>query len=289
MADAASDIRVIRCSSLTNYPDCARRAAAELFPKDIEAAGYKLRSMPKSIAAHIGSGVHAAGAAILIDKRDNGIWSADAAITQGIETLHKRSLEEGVAYDDQTRNVNEAEQQVKRMSLTFITYVVPKVEPIAVEERLEAEIAPGLILSGQKDNVGREPRKLRDLKTGARMKSHNPQVGGYTLLEKSHSQPVDSAVIDFIQRVSLKKDQPPPIEVAVNLADAETAAVKIVDMIVRDLNSFRFGSADGKILPGDPWSFSANPSSMLCSPKFCKACGDRGPSSFCHEWADKSA
>lgn len=265
------DVRVIRCSALTNYPDCARRAAAELFPKDIAAAGYTLRSMPKSIAAHIGSGVHAAGAALLIDKRDNGVWSADSAVTQGIETLHKRSLEEGVAYDDQTRTMNDAEHQVKRMSLTFAMFVVPHVDPIAVEERLEATIAPGLILSGQKDNVGREPRRLRDLKTGARMKSHNPQVGGYTLLERSHEKPVDSAVIDFIPRVSLKKDQPPPIEVTVDLAAAETAAVKIVDMIVRDLQTFRFGSADGKIRPGDPWSFPANPSSQLCSPKFCKA------------------
>jgi hypothetical protein len=36
-------------------------------------------------------------------------------------------------------------------------------------------------------------------------------------------------------------------------------------------------------LPGDPWAFAANPSSMLCSAKFCPAYG----SDFCTEHMKK--
>lgn len=282
MADLAprADVRVIRCSSLTSYPDCARRASADLFPEDIKAAGFELKRTPKSIAAHIGTAVHTAGAAMLEDKRDSGSWSTSAAIDAGIHALHKGSVQDGALYHDNvTRSMNDAERQVERMALTYAEHIVTKLDPISVEERLEADVAPGIILSGQKDNVGRTPRKLNDLKTGGKLRVYTPQVGGYSLLEKSHEMPVDEAAIHFIQRVSLNRDQPLPIEVTIDLVQAETAAIKIVDMIVRDLTTFRLGSPDGKIKPGDPWAFAANPNSGLCAANWCKAWG----TAYCHE------
>ena len=65
----------------------------------------------------------------------------------------------------------------------------------------------------------------------------------------------------------------------VAVAQAETAASNILRHIAGDLETFRNGDPVRRILPGDPWAFQANPSSILCSPKYCPAFG----TTFCHE------
>jgi hypothetical protein len=153
-------------------------------------------------------------------------------------------------------------------------------EPIIVEERLEAEVEPGLILSGQPDIVAREPHGLRDLKTGARPpSSFAPQLGGYSLLARSHNLDIQNAAIDFVQRVRINKPQPDPVSKTVAVATAETAASNILRHIAGDLDTFRHGDPVRRILPGDPWAFQANPASILCSPKYCPAFGTE----FCKE------
>jgi len=65
----------------------------------------------------------------------------------------------------------------------------------------------------------------------------------------------------------------------VPIAPAETAATNIIRHIEGDLRTFREGDPARRILPGDPWSFVANPASILCSPKYCPAFGTQ----FCRE------
>jgi hypothetical protein len=166
------------------------------------------------------------------------------------------------------------------MVCAYHQVIAPDIEPIAVEQRLEAEVEPGIVLSGQPDVVAREPHRVRDLKSGARRPSSAaPQVGGYALLARSHGLDIDSAAIDFIQRVRIDKPQPSPVSHPVPVAPAETAASNILRHIAGDLATFREGDPQRRILPGDPWAFMANPSSMLCSPKYCPAFG----TDFCHE------
>jgi hypothetical protein len=165
------------------------------------------------------------------------------------------------------------------MTRAYFRSVAPRVDPIVVEERLEAEVSPGLVLSGQPDIVAREPRAVRDLKTGARLGSHAPQIGGYALLARSHALDIDEAAIDWVQRAPVAKPQPDPVSVELRVADAETAAANIIRHIAGDLRTFRYGDAERHILPGDPWAFLANPASMLCSPKYCPAHGTE----FCRE------
>ena len=158
--------------------------------------------------------------------------------------------------------------------------VAPSIEPIIVEERLEAEVAPGLVLSGQPDLICREPGAIRDLKTGARMPvSFAPQLGGYSLLARSHGLDIERASIDYVARTPRKKPQAQPVSNEAVIAHAETAASNILRNIAADIATFRHGDAERRILPGDSWAFSANPASMLCSPKYCAAHG----TDFCHE------
>jgi hypothetical protein len=277
-------VTIIRCSALSAYPDCNRRGAARLFWREITAAGFKLRRTPRGIGAAVGSAVHRAAAVSLDEKaRTGNLPPASVATDCALETLRDELAGGEIAYDGPrgaTHNRNDAVRQAIGMSRAYHRLVAPEVEPIIVEERLEAEVVPGLILSGQPDVVAREPHKVRDLKTGARPPgSHAPQIGGYSLLARTHGLDIAEAAIDFIQRINPDKPQPDPVSKAVAIAAAETAATNILRHIEADLATFRHGDPVRRILPGDPWSFQANPASILCSPKYCPAFGTE----FCRE------
>lgn len=271
----------IRPSSLSMYADCPRRGAARLFWREIKAAGFELRQTVRGIGAIVGTAVHSAAAVIYTEKAKNGRPPAEhAAIDLTITSLEKGIAAEPVEYDNATHNRADALAQACRMTRSYFRTIVPQVEPILVEERLEAEIAPGVVLSGQPDIVAREPNGVRDLKTGQRLGSHAPQIGAYALLARSHGVEIDEAAIDWLPRVGTQKPQPSPITHKVRLAQAETAAASIIKHMAGDLETFRSGDPERRILPGDEWSFLANPASVLCSAKWCPA----HSTNFCNEW-----
>lgn len=286
MPDRQPDI--IRVSSLTTYPECSRRSAAQMFRREIVAAGYKLRTLPRGIGAAAGTSVHKAAEVTLAEKAKGGSLPPLSVATDcAVETL-KEEIKEGLEFDGirgASRNAGEAEHQVISMSSAYHRVVAPTIEPILIEERLEAEVAPGLILSGKPDLVAREPSGIHDLKSGARgNRSHNPQIGGYSLLVRSNAiADVETASVDFVQRVRPDKTQPDPVSHPVRIADAETAAANIVRHIAEDLRVFREGDDDRHLLPGDPWAFLANPNSVLCGERYCSAWG----TDFCREWKPK--
>jgi hypothetical protein len=275
---------IIRCSALSGYPDCPRRGAARLFWREIEAAGYRLARTVRGIGAAIGTSTHKSAATTLEEKARSGkLPPLSVAQDAAVATLHDELAGE-IRYDTDrgpTHNASQAEAQTLAMSSAYHRVVAPTVEPIIVEQRLEAEVEPGLILSGQPDLVCREPAQVRDLKSGTRRPGSNaPQLGGYSLLARSNGMDIAEAAIDFVQRVAVNKPQPDPVTDPVPIGPAETAAVNIIRTIARDLDVFRHGDPERRIMPGDPWAFMANPASMLCSAKWCPAHG----SDFCHEW-----
>jgi hypothetical protein len=272
---------VIRCSALTWWPDCPRRGAARLFWREIQAAGFRLRSTPRGIAAAIGSAVHKSAEFTLAKKAHTGeLLPASDATDAARDSLVEQLGHGEIAFDAVTGTRGDALRQVIGMTKAYHRVVAPQVVPILVEERLEAEVSPGLILSGQPDVIAREPHKVRDLKTGVRSSgTHAPQLGGYSLIARSNGYDIAEAAIDFVQRVGVSKPQPDPTSKAVAVALAETAASNIIRHIESDLRTFREGDPERHVLPGDPWAFQANPQSILCSPKYCPAFG----TSFCHE------
>jgi hypothetical protein len=275
---------IIRCSALTAYPDCNRRGAARLFWREISSMGFRLRSTPRGIGAAIGSAVHRAAEVILREKAESGtLPPSTVAADCAAETLLE-GLREGVEFDRVTANQVEGEVTAVGMARAYHRVVAPTVDAVLIEERLEAEVAPGLILSGQPDVVAREPHRVRDLKTSIRDGgSHAPQIGAYSLLARSHGLDIAEAAVDSIKRVAIGKPQPDPVSRPVAVATAESAAANIIKHIEGDLRTFRKGDPARRILPGDPWSFQANPNSILCSAKYCPAHGTE----FCHEWQEK--
>lgn len=270
---------IVRASALSNWPDCPRRGAARTFKEEILAAGYTLNETARGIGATVGTAVHAGAALTLKEKVKSGALASISAVTDCAIESYREEAAGGVMFDRETPASNVAEQQIVGMVSAYQKNVACDIEPLIVEERLEADTGFGLILSGQSDVLAREPGKLRDLKTGKRQGVHTPQIGAYSLLSKSNGLQVDTACVDFIQRVSAKKPQPDPVITPYNLAQAEHAAVNILRHIHADLKVFREGDAEMRILPGDAWAFAANPSSMLCSAKYCPAHG----STFCNE------
>jgi hypothetical protein len=280
---------IIRASSLPTYTECSRRGAASLFRPIIEAMGFKLRQLPHGAGAAVGTSLHKAAEITFAEKAKTGSTPPISLANDcAIETL-REAVKEGIEFDGPrgtTQNQPIAEHQVISMSGAYHRVIVPKVNPVLVEERLSAAVAPGLILSGQPDIVAREPNAIRDLKSGARSpRAHTAQVGAYALLVRSHAilSDVTTGAIDFVRRVNPKNPQPDPISESVDISRAETAASRIIYHMAEDLRVFREGDDRLRLKPGDPWAFSANPNSLLCSARFCSAFG----TDFCHEWRPK--
>lgn len=274
----------VRASALSNYADCPRRAAAKLFRREIEAGGYTLNETPRGIGATIGTSVHAAAALTLTEKMGVGHLAPLSTVTDCAVETYRETAREGVLFDRETPATQDAERQVIGMVEAYQRVLAPQIEPVAVEEALEADTPFGLVLTGHGDVLARDQNAVRDLKTGKRRGNHKPQLGAYSLLYKANGLPTETCAEDFLQRVGSKKPQPDPVTFAHDLSSAETAAISIMRHIADALESFRGGDDDLHILPGDPWAFPANPSSILCSPKFCPAHG----TAWCREHMEKS-
>jgi hypothetical protein len=276
-------VTIIRASALSGYADCPRRSAARMFRQEIEAAGFQLGRTIRGIGAAIGTAVHRGAEIALAEKAHSGRLppigvTEDAAIETLRDQIAGEIEYEGPAGVTQTKA--QAEIQSRQMTRAYHRAIAPTVDPIQVEQRLEAEIAPGVILSGQADLVAREPGAVRDLKTGARPpRAFAPQLGAYSLLARTHELEIEHAHVDYIKRVTAGRPQPEPKTQRAAIARAETAAAATIGHILRDLHIFRHGDPELRIMPGDVWAFAANPSSSLCSPKFCPAFG----TDFCHE------
>jgi hypothetical protein len=256
----------VRASSLSGYPDCPRRWAARHIRGRLAMYGYTVRSLPNSVGAAIGSGTHAACGNDLQHKIDTGdlpAFSVSEAL--GMHELETRITEEGVMWDAVSPTLSDAQLQVRRLARTYRVQVAERIKPISVERRLKARHKTGLILSGQQDVTVADPSTLRDIKTGKTRGSNYGQYGSYTLLLKSHGRPVERAIEDFIPRVAMSKPQPDILSVVYDVETCEQHADSVLRRLDRDIRAFDE--------TGDPGVFVANPSSMLCSDRFCPAHG----------------
>src|SRR5262249_44424840 len=104
--------------------------------------------------------------------------------------------------------------------------------------------------------------------------------GAYSLIAKAHKIPVEMFYEDYVPRTTLKKPQPAAQVYQHNIQGCETAAMSIIQHVIGDIQTFRNGDPQRNLVAGDPWAFLANPNTMLCSPKFCRAHGTE----WCKEW-----
>lgn len=260
---------LIRASYTSMWPDCKRRQAAKMFKIEVIEAGYKLRELPPSIGAPVGTATHAAAAFAMQEKLERGTLPADAVAEEaGLEELDNRIGVDGVQWDATTPDRNTAQKQVRRQYKVYRIHLAEKLMPIEVERRITITTANGNDLSGQIDLT---TEGLRDLKTGTTKRANHAQYGTYSILRRQEGGRVDYLSEDFIQRVRLDKEQPKPIEVAYDRDLCERIAALTIKDIEATYKSFKES--------GDAMAFSANPNSMLCMDRFCPAWG----TDFCRE------
>jgi len=255
--------KTIRCSSISDFVDCPRRMVTKQFNSVITDRIALPRETPHVIGAITGTAVHASAQKMHNYKREHGTVSNDFI------DIGMSALEEGIAeakgnivFDDTTKSMNEAERVVKKMVSAYI----PRAESIETEfteKKIVAEIGGGWLLSGTVDYYGFGD--LGDIKTGAVSRRHYHQVGGYGLLLLSKSYPVTTAHVDFMKRVSVKKIQPETEVVDYHLMTCMKAARYTISSIKQTMEGF--------LQDGDLEKIPANPASMLCSDKYCPACG----------------
>lgn len=253
---------IIRASSLPGYADCPRRTAARVFRSNVLAAGYSLAERPPGIGAAVGTATHAGAAAALKHQVNEGVLGP----VQDSEEIAMVTLcdatTDGVMLDDVSPTMLIAERQVLRQLRTWRAQVAPQIVPMHVEVRLNAEVGD-VTVSGQPDVT--VDGAIRDVKTGRVQRANGAQYGTYSLLWRAHGHAVERLVEDYIERAPLKKEQPSAISTVIDVAEAETAATAIIKRMTADLEAFRS--------TGEPWSFVANPASMLCGDKWCPAWG----------------
>lgn len=262
---------VIRVSSLPSYADCARRDAARSRRQEIEAAGYALRETGKSIGAVIGTATHAALEAAFRAKLA-GDTIAPSEFADRAEAEIREGAASGIIWDDTSKNSGDATRQaVKQSRIIWDTYR-DRLEPVAIEERVQADLGDGFILRGHIDVRGYfvgDPRLvgggIADFKTGTVMRANAIQYGGYGLVARANRLEVNWAAEIYAKRVAPTKPQPEPLLAPYDVAEAERGAWEVAHKMKADLEAFRAS--------GNPWAFLPNPNSMNCSDKYCPAWG----------------
>jgi len=245
------------------FVDCARRWAARTLPATIIDAGFSLRQVGSSVGAAVGTATHTGASYILGEKVDTGeLGNQTEADQRALQSLDK-ALEVGCVWDDTTSNLNTAQKQVLRQVAIFRRDVAPVLKPVAIEQRLTARFSDHIQVSGQADIC--EDDAINDLKTGTQRRANGPQYGTYSMLRRTHGHRVNRLTETYVPRARMTKPQPEPQFHHYPVEAAEQAAHGILRRIERDVVEFRKS--------GDPWAFMANPTSMLCSAKYCPAHG----------------
>ena len=261
---------VIRPSSLPQFADCQRRSAARMFAIQIKEAGYTLREIASSVGASVGTATHTAVASCMTTKMNTGELGNQTEDEQrGVESLEQQ-IGYGVSWDPTTPNLSTGQRQVVRMYRSYRGTVAERVQPRAVERRLESRTRRGNILSGQPDLVD---DGIRDQKTGVMHRVSLQQLGAYSLLVRAAGGEVLSLTEDYIQRVDIEKEQPEPVEFRYDVGLAERVAANTIADVEERYAKF--------VETGDNLVFRANPSSQLCSAKWCPC----HSSTFCREHA----
>lgn len=271
-------VGLLRPSSLQTFAGCQRRWAATQIPELVQEFGYTLRkSLPRHVGAAIGTGVHAAVAYTMEQKRDAGDLGAATEAENRAEAALVEGVQEGAVWDDATPSLGTAKAQTSRMVRSYRRHLAPTVSPLLIEERLVADIGGGWQMSGQPDALAAHPENyVRDIKTSRVAGNHALQVGAYAILLQAHGFDLAGAIIDRIPRVRLSAEQPPPESEQIPLRPAVAEAWDTMDALRASVGEFQARAADpsGRDPAG---AFRANPSSSLCGEKWCPAHG----TSFC--------
>lgn len=233
-----------------------------------------------SVAAGIGTAVHKGVANLLRAKQATGEFIAtevEAAAKAALESFHEET-KEGVIWDKTTPHGLTAEVQLKALLYSFVP-LLDTITPTHIELPLEKIISPlgdqaafKIRLTGTLD--ARDTMAfIHDHKTGAKPPSPQAQIGGYIALCRLNDIEAKGARVNYAKREGIQKSSlglPPPVVMNLDPEECLNAFWSTGAELQRHYEAYAESVERGQ---PDPWSFPANPMSMICTPKYCRAYG----------------
>lgn len=264
----------IRCSMLPGYIDCSRMAVANGYRDMLQDAGYDLPVYStKKIYTVIGTCTHHASE-YMCTKKIEGKHSNDVYEFTEDKFLTELKTAESLEYEKITPNQEHAQYQIRRFIYCFQRDILPKLrfpENASPKDHLELFLKAKIReydITGHVDIM--TAASICDTKTGNLLKPCHTQVGGYNLLAKSNYDFVPkNNIIFFMPRVHKDKNYPGTQIIKLNPDFCTGEAYSLINRIIDDMEEFKKS--------GNPRAFVANPQSILCNKKYCRAFG----TSFC--------
>lgn len=270
-------VKTLRPSGLTTFADCERRWAARNAKDLVDWADFRLRQIGQSIGAAVGGGIHAGVEATFKEKLETGgsLTRDAAAVEAAVAEFDRRLSEQEFFFDDTTNSRQTGHKQLQRMTMTYRQTLGKALWPAGVEERRQADLGDGWTASGQVDQLATADAgglDIHDLKSGTQRRSNAIQYGTYSLIFKANGYDIKRLYEDFLPRVRLNKEQPPPTIVPINLEDAEMESWVMVQRVKFSVSQFiKIVESGGGRAPQT--AFKPNPLSPMCSDRYCPAWG----------------
>lgn len=262
-----SETVYIRASGLSRLVDCPRRWVADTAPEVAEMHGAELNKEPsRGVASIIGSAVHAGMAEFAKTSSHSG--SADAS-----RKFFKNEDLTDIPSEDWPKDSPDsikALKQVERLldaALSATSDWWHGREERRFTSKLKAKVAGRpLALTGRPDLIT-EDGVIADIKTAGRVPSgghtaHWAQVGAYDLLvRQAEKLDIKEGRVVTLPRHTLKRMQDPARVDHLDARLARKEAERAIGYGITILQEY----AEKEELP------PANPSSVLCSQKYCVA------------------
>jgi hypothetical protein len=231
------------------------------FAKVFQRHGFVLPPQQKNgIGATVGTACHKAVGDFLQARLDG--YSIDP---QQVGVTEFQRLNDGNIEFDKlvTKDAPSAETQIRRMVAEYIPHALT-LKPARIECALETQVDSKYLLTGHPDLL-ESTGAIRDFKFGRTVSPYEAQLGAYSLMARSHGIEINKLFVDHVARSTVNKPQKPLEVIEYKQHIAENAAHYTIEAAVTQLEKFTE--------TGNPWAFPANPSTMLCSKKWCSAWG----------------
>jgi hypothetical protein len=238
------------------------------FGRQIKRAGFDLRQTTSGAGAACGTAVHSSAEYVLGVKISTGELGK---LSDGIDAAmasFDTEIADGVEWDATTGSRNAAQKQIKSMAGAYYHGPAQIIRPLEIERQMAADLGDGWMFTGRADVLDVRG-VVRDTKTGVVKRPHFAQFGGYSLLCRSEGifPEVKGAVVDFVKRCKVGAPQAPAEEIIYPVDMCEVEAWNLIQRIKADVGRF--------MSSGDPREFLANPMSMMCSDRYCRAWGTK--------------
>ena len=268
VALAAAHVTSVRASSWGALFDCGMKWEGEHLLGMRKAAGLR---------AHLGASIHASTAAFDAGRLPGGDRiSVDEAAGVFVDTLHKP--ERDVDYEQDGLSVRDAETIGLSLHTAYCHDISPQFKFISVEQKLkplDIDCGGGHVvrLTGSMDRArvveGHGGVVIPDLKSGSRVIEKDPETGNYRVVLKSRRPQVGTyqLLYEHTEGVHTVGGQ--------ILALHTSGRPRVMASPVFDAKAVMLGTDTSRGLieyAAEMFRtglFPPNPSSLLCSPKYC--------------------